>query len=121
MHSKKLNSMTDLTVNRLVRCHCNLQLQSAFEDFDYDVLPWDIEIWSLQSRTLLSMTTLLSLTLTLLPCGICKVQTTLKTCLRNNRAQLGDSGDSQHASVMMQAPGLGLNLLSYRPTGLLDN
>ena len=44
MHSKKRNSMTDLTVNRLVRCHCNLQLQSAFEDFDYDVLPWDIEM-----------------------------------------------------------------------------
>ena len=36
--------MTDLTVNRLVRCHCNLQLESAFEDFDYDVLPWDIEM-----------------------------------------------------------------------------
>jgi hypothetical protein len=36
--------MTDLTVNRLVRCHCNLQLQSAFDDFDYDVLPWDIEM-----------------------------------------------------------------------------
>ena len=52
--------------------------------------------------------------------GICKVQTTLKTWLRNNRAQLGDRGDSLHASMMMQAPGLGLNLLSYRPTGL-DN
>ena len=36
--------MTDLTVNRLVRAHCNLQLQSAFDDFDYDVLPWDIEM-----------------------------------------------------------------------------
>ena len=27
-----------------VGCHCSLQLQSAFEDFDYDVLPWDIEM-----------------------------------------------------------------------------
>jgi hypothetical protein len=44
MHSRKRNKMTDDTVNRLVRAHCNLQLQSAFDDFDFGVLPWDIEM-----------------------------------------------------------------------------
>ena len=36
-----------------------------------------------------------------------------------NFALAADGIDSLHTSVMMQAPGLGLNLLSYRPTGLL--
>jgi hypothetical protein len=27
-----------------VRAHCNLQLQSTFDDFDFDVLPWDFEM-----------------------------------------------------------------------------
>ena len=109
--------MTDLTVNRLVRCHCNLQLQSAFEDFDYDVLPWDIEMVIAEPDAVVNDNVVVA-DADAAALRSCKVQTTLKTWLRNNRAQLGDSGDSLHASVMMQAPGLGLNLLSYRPTGL---
>ena len=66
--------MTDLTVNRLVRCHCNLQLQSAFEDFDYDVLPWDIEMVIAEPDAVVDDNAVVAALLTLLPCGICKVQ-----------------------------------------------
>ena len=122
MHFKNRNSMTNLTVNRLVRCHCNLQLQSAFADFDYDVLPWDIEMVIAEPDAVVDDNAVVA---DADAAALRDLQgpdySTLKTWLRNNKRQLGDSGDSLNASVMMQAPGLGLNLLSYRPTGLLDN
>jgi hypothetical protein len=37
------------------------------------------------------------------------MQITLKTWPKNNKGQLGDSGDSLHASVMVQGAALGLN------------
>ena len=44
IHSKKRNLLGTKTVECLLRANCNMKLEQQWEDFDYAVLPWDIEM-----------------------------------------------------------------------------
>ena len=44
IHSKKRNRLGQKNVERLVRAHTNLILEAVLEDWEAQVLPWDIEL-----------------------------------------------------------------------------
>mmetsp|Transcript_10515 Transcript_10515/g.32359 ORF Transcript_10515/g.32359 Transcript_10515/m.32359 type:complete len:96 (+) Transcript_10515:1086-1373(+) len=44
IHSKKRNRMGQTTVDRLVRTHTNLLLESKLQDWTCAVLPWDLDM-----------------------------------------------------------------------------
>ena len=44
IHSKKRNRMGQTTVDRLVRTHTNLLLESKLQDGTCAVLPWDLDM-----------------------------------------------------------------------------
>ena len=43
-HSKKRNKLGQKTVERLVRAHTNLLLESSLEEWSASVLPWELEM-----------------------------------------------------------------------------
>jgi hypothetical protein len=44
IHSKKRNRLGQTNVERLVRSHTNLLLEALLEDWQDEILPWDIEL-----------------------------------------------------------------------------
>ena len=44
IHSKKRNRLGQKNVERLVRAHTNLILEAVLEDWEANVLPWEVEM-----------------------------------------------------------------------------